>query len=94
MPSLPSQLNATVWEQDRVLTRLLAGGREQPLDVDMSIEPEPKRQKQGVLSATSMASPLGSTVTNDEASPAAHTNTVDSVLSTGVTANWWDSGNA
>jgi hypothetical protein len=55
------------------------------------IEPEPKQQR-GVLSVA-MASPLVSTVTNDEASQAVHTNTVDSVLSTGGTANWWDSGN-
>ena len=45
MPSLPSQRNATAWEQDCVLTRLLSGGREQPLEVDMCLEPEPKLQK-------------------------------------------------
>ncbi|KAI2492542.1 hypothetical protein MHU86_22024 [Fragilaria crotonensis] len=58
----------------------------------MSIEPEPKRQK-GLL-PVAMASSLD-TVTTDNASPAPlHTNTAESVLSTEVTANWWDSGDA
>ncbi|KAI2506094.1 hypothetical protein MHU86_8325 [Fragilaria crotonensis] len=92
VPSLPSQLSATVWEQDHVLTRLLAGSREQPLEINMSIEPEPKRQK-GLL-PVAMASSLD-TVTTDNASPAPlHTNTAESVLLTEVTANWWDSGDA
>jgi hypothetical protein len=31
IPSLPSQKKATVWEEDCVMSRLLAGAREQPL---------------------------------------------------------------
>ncbi len=43
--SLPLQLNATAWEQDSVLTRLITGDREQPLEINMGVEPEGKRQK-------------------------------------------------
>jgi hypothetical protein len=41
--SLPSKGNATAWEQDCVLTCLLSRGREQQMEADMCLEPDPKR---------------------------------------------------
>ncbi|KAI2494338.1 hypothetical protein MHU86_20193 [Fragilaria crotonensis] len=46
IPSQPSQLNATVWEQDCVLKRLTLGARMHPLSTtDMTTEPEAKRPR-------------------------------------------------
>ncbi len=91
VPSLPLQLNATVWEQDCALTRLLGGCREQPLEINTSIEPEPKQQK-GLSVATE--SSVGTVAINSTSSAALCPNTIEFVLSTDVTANWWDSSNA
>jgi hypothetical protein len=92
MPSLPSQLNATAWEQDRVLTRLLAGGREQPLEINMSAEPEPKRQRSCLIDESILAS----TVTATDEQTHTTNNVAFASLSTGVplTADWWESGDA
>jgi hypothetical protein len=89
VPSLPLQPNATVWEQDCVLTRLLGGCREQPLEINTSIEPEPKRQK-GLLPVDT-ASSVGTVAIDSTSSAALCPNTIEFVLSTDVTANWWDS---
>jgi hypothetical protein len=35
MHSQPSQRNASAWEQDSVLTRLISRGREAQMDIDM-----------------------------------------------------------
>ena len=46
IPSQPSQLNATVWEQDCVLKWLTLGARMHPLSTtDMTTEPEAKRPR-------------------------------------------------
>ena len=92
MPSLPSQRNATAWEQDRVLTRLLAGGREQPLEINMSAEPEPKRQRSCLIDESILAS----TVTATDEQTHTTNNVAFASLSTGVppTADWWGSGDA
>ena len=104
MPSLPSQLNATAWEQDCVLTRLLSGGRDQPLEVDMCLEPEPKRQKGSImLTSTSSTNVLGTAVEehapNESAitastAPATTYNNGDGVPAGGAGAGWWESGDA
>ena len=92
VPSLPLQLNATVREQDCVLTRLLGGCQEQPLEINTSIEPEPKRQK-GLLPVATEKS-VGTVAIDSTSSAALCPSTIEFVLSTDVTANWWDSGNA
>ena len=91
IPSLPSQLNGTAWEQDCVLTRLLSGGREQPLrnsSLLLCEEPVPKRQKGLLVAATASA-------TDETAEVQTPTNSVESALSTEVTVgDWWKSGDA
>jgi hypothetical protein len=64
----------------------------QPLEINTSIEPEPKRQK-GLLPVDT-ASSVGTVAIDSTASAALLPNTIESVLSTDVTANWWDSGDA
>jgi hypothetical protein len=44
-PLMPSTRNAVKWEEDCVLKRLFAGGRAHALEIDMTIEPEPKQMK-------------------------------------------------
>ena len=100
-PSLPSKGNATAWEQDCVLTRLLYGGRDQPLEVDMCLEPEPKRQKGSVTLASTTTDVLGSAVEeqppNESAITASSTNPVSTSNCDGgvpAGAGWWKSGDA
>ncbi|KAI2493985.1 hypothetical protein MHU86_20559 [Fragilaria crotonensis] len=83
VPSFPSQLNATAWEQDCVLTRLLAGGREQPLCMTNLCEPEPKRQK-GMMEVESDPELSDSNTLHPRAAFAFSIENHD----------WWDSGDA
>jgi hypothetical protein len=63
------------------------------MEINTSIEPEPKRQK-GLLPVDT-ASSVGTVAIDSTASAALLVpNTIESVLSTDVTANWWDSGDA
>ena len=93
IPSLPSQLNATAWQQDCVLTRLLSGGREQPLTINScEEEPVPKRQKGLMVDKGSTEDNKGEEESKHHApSNDTHQPTV-SLLLTGN--NWWQSGDA
>jgi hypothetical protein len=42
---MPLTRNAVKWEEDCVFKRLIAGGRAHALEIDVTIEPEPKRMK-------------------------------------------------
>ena len=96
IPSLRSPRSATAWEEeDRVLTRLLSGGREKPLMLSMTTnddEPMRRRQKKG-----------SSTAVSDQAStslpPCSSTSSQQSTsgglpLSSIATNDWWKSGDA
>ncbi len=93
IPSLPSPRNATAWEEDCVLTRLLSGGREKPLVLSMANEqdePMPKRQRKGLSTAVadqaSTTPPPLSTFSQQSTSGA---------LTLSTAANdWWKSGDA
>ena len=89
-PSLPSKGNATAWEQDCVLTRLLSGGRDQPLDDDhmLCFEPESKRRKGSVtIQASTTSNVLGASVEEHDAATNNHGVTGDDCC-------WWESGDA
>jgi hypothetical protein len=62
------------------------------LEINTSIEPEPKQQK-GLLPVAT-ASSVGTVAIESTASAALLPSTIESVLSTDVKANWWDSGDA
>jgi hypothetical protein len=96
IPSLPSQLNATAWEQDCVLTKLLSGGREQPLpvvNVDLCVEPAQKRQK-GVVMVAAKASPAQHGAEFDGKSNDSNTLHPSAFLSLSAGNDWWESGDA
>ncbi|KAI2509347.1 hypothetical protein MHU86_5100 [Fragilaria crotonensis] len=83
IPSQPSQLNATVWEQDCVLKRLTLGARMHPLSTDTTTtEPEAKRPRvltgeSDLILGDSGASGGTETATSSSSPP-----------------SWWESGDA
>jgi hypothetical protein len=90
MPLLPSQCNASAWEQDSVLTRLISRGREAPMDIDMHLEPVPKRQKGSVMiQRSSTTTELGT-----EQQGPSETEFVSSIDDGVRVGGWWESGDA
>ncbi|KAI2508418.1 hypothetical protein MHU86_5945 [Fragilaria crotonensis] len=83
IPSQPSQLNATVWEQDCVLKRLTLGARMHPLSTDTTTtEPEAKQPRvltdeSDLILGDSGASGGTETATSSPSPP-----------------SWWESGDA
>jgi hypothetical protein len=81
-PMMPSQRNASNWEEDCVLKRLIAGARAHPLAIDMTIEPQAKRPKvlEGARIEMTSSLPLnGATQT---------------AICNSLSSSWWESGDA
>ena len=93
IPSLPSPRNATAWEEDCVLTRLLSGGREKPLVLSMANEqdePMPKRQRKGLSTAVADQA----STTPPPLSTFSHQSTSGALSLSTATNDWWKSGDA
>ena len=94
IPAMPSKGNATAWEQDCVLTRLLsARDKERPSDVEMCLEPEPKRQKG---SSVNVNPSTGNALGTDEehASKEAPVTAAGTMNHEVTSGDWWESGDA
>ena len=87
-PLMPSQGNALKWADDCVLKRFIAGGRRHAaLEIDVSIEPMPKRLK--VVSKQTTTTET--TINNCDAS----LNALEELGGeNSTTSSWWESGDA
>jgi hypothetical protein len=92
-PLTPSPRNSSNWEEDCVLKRLLAGGRAHVLDIDVTVEPEPKQPK---VMNTTMTTDKATAIIDASVNATQATISASAVQSgqANSATSWWESGDA
>ena len=79
LPMMPSHGNASYWEEDCALKRLIAGSRTHSLAIYMTLEPEAKRPKEAEVVAPGIETTINAEALMQSNSPI---------------SSWWESGDA
>ncbi len=92
-PLTPLPRNSLNWEEDCVLKRLLASGRAHVLDIDVTVEPEPKRPK---VMNTTMTTDKATAIIDTSVNATQATISASAVQSERANSatSWWESGDA